>query len=38
MRRGGRDLTSEDLRRIEQAFPIGATAGDRYPDMSLVNR
>jgi aryl-alcohol dehydrogenase-like predicted oxidoreductase len=31
-------LTSEDLRRIEQAFPIGATAGDRYPNMSLVNR
>jgi aryl-alcohol dehydrogenase-like predicted oxidoreductase len=31
-------LTGDDLRRIEEAFPKGATAGDRYPDMSTVNR
>jgi aryl-alcohol dehydrogenase-like predicted oxidoreductase len=37
---GGVDvqLTEEDLRRIDEAFPKGATAGDRYPDMSTVNR
>jgi len=32
------ELTDEDLSRIEQAFPRGATAGKRYPDMSNVNR
>ncbi|MFL5954893.1 MAG: aldo/keto reductase [Gaiellaceae bacterium] len=32
------ELTDEDLERIEEAFPKGATAGDRYPDMSTVNR
>jgi aryl-alcohol dehydrogenase-like predicted oxidoreductase len=31
-------LTQTDLDRIESAFPKGATAGDRYPDMSTVNR
>jgi aryl-alcohol dehydrogenase-like predicted oxidoreductase len=31
-------LTPEELDRIETAFPKGATAGDRYPDMSTVNR
>jgi aryl-alcohol dehydrogenase-like predicted oxidoreductase len=31
-------LTDEDLARLEAAFPKGATAGDRYPDMSTVNR
>ena len=30
-------LTSEELQRIESAFPKGATAGDRYPNMSTVN-
>ncbi|MGH2662688.1 MAG: aldo/keto reductase [Actinomycetota bacterium] len=30
-------LTPEDLARIEAALPKGATAGDRYPDMSAVN-
>ena len=36
---GGADvqLTSEELQRIESAFPKGATAGDRYPNMSTVN-
>lgn len=33
-------LTSEDLARIESAFPFGATAGERYPSaaMSAVHR
>jgi aryl-alcohol dehydrogenase-like predicted oxidoreductase len=31
-------LTPEDLRRIEAAFPIGGTAGARYENMTLVNR
>jgi aryl-alcohol dehydrogenase-like predicted oxidoreductase len=31
-------LTKEDLRRIDEAFPQGLTAGDRYLDMSMVNR
>ena len=32
-------LTQEDLRRLEEAFPHGAAAGNRYPDsvMHLVN-
>jgi len=32
------ELTAEDLERIEAAFPKGPTAGDRYADMSSVNR
>jgi aryl-alcohol dehydrogenase-like predicted oxidoreductase len=32
------ELGEDDLQRIEAAFPKGATAGDRYPDMSTVNR
>jgi aryl-alcohol dehydrogenase-like predicted oxidoreductase len=32
------ELTAADLERLEKAFPMGAAAGDRYPDMSLVNR
>ena len=31
------ELSEEDLRRIDEAAPAGATAGDRYPDMSRVN-
>jgi aryl-alcohol dehydrogenase-like predicted oxidoreductase len=31
-------LLPDDLARIEQVFPKGATVGDRYPDMSTVNR
>ncbi|MCC5637094.1 aldo/keto reductase [Nostoc sp. CHAB 5844] len=31
-------LTPEDLNRIEAAAPKGGTAGERYPDMSTVNR
>ena len=32
------ELTPADLERLERAFPAGAAAGDRYPDMSTVNR
>ena len=31
-------LTAEDMRRLEEAFPAGATSGDRYANMSTVNR
>jgi aryl-alcohol dehydrogenase-like predicted oxidoreductase len=31
-------LSDEDLRRLDQAAPVGAAAGDRYPDMSTVHR
>jgi aryl-alcohol dehydrogenase-like predicted oxidoreductase len=34
----GITLTPEDLRRIDEAAPKGVTAGQRYPDMSTVNR
>jgi aryl-alcohol dehydrogenase-like predicted oxidoreductase len=32
------ELSPADLARIDEAAPRGATAGDRYPDMSTVNR
>lgn len=32
------ELSEEDLRRLDEAVPRGVTAGDRYPDMSTVNR
>jgi aryl-alcohol dehydrogenase-like predicted oxidoreductase len=31
-------LTDDDLRRLDEAAPVGAAQGDRYPDMSTVNR
>ncbi|HEY9622102.1 MAG TPA: aldo/keto reductase [Crinalium sp.] len=31
-------LTPDDLARIDAVAPKGVTAGDRYPDMSSVNR
>ena len=31
------ELTDDDLRRLDEAAPKGATAGDRYPDMSGVH-
>jgi aryl-alcohol dehydrogenase-like predicted oxidoreductase len=31
-------LDAEDLQRLDEAAPVGAAAGDRYPDMSAVNR
>jgi aryl-alcohol dehydrogenase-like predicted oxidoreductase len=32
------ELTDEDLQGLNEAAPKGATAGERYPDMSTVNR
>jgi aryl-alcohol dehydrogenase-like predicted oxidoreductase len=32
------ELTGADLERLDEAFPSGAAAGDRYADMSTVNR
>ncbi|MGO9114060.1 MAG: aldo/keto reductase [Thermoguttaceae bacterium] len=32
------ELNSEDLQWLDEAIPRGATAGQRYPDMSTVNR
>jgi aryl-alcohol dehydrogenase-like predicted oxidoreductase len=32
------ELTDEDLGSIDEAAPKGVAAGDRYPDMSSVNR
>ncbi|HZQ81805.1 MAG TPA: aldo/keto reductase [Gaiellaceae bacterium] len=32
------ELTDDDLRRLDEAFPHGVAAGDRYADMSTVNR
>ena len=32
------ELTADELARLERAFPVGVAAGDRYPDMSTVNR
>lgn len=31
-------LTEADLERLDRAFPVGAAAGERYADMSPVNR
>lgn len=31
-------LTREDLKDLDALAPRGATAGQRYPDMSTVNR
>jgi aryl-alcohol dehydrogenase-like predicted oxidoreductase len=32
------ELTPDDLARLDAVIPRGAAAGDRYPDMSPVNR
>ena len=32
------ELTPEDLARLDEAAPQGAAAGDRYRDMSYVDR
>jgi aryl-alcohol dehydrogenase-like predicted oxidoreductase len=32
------ELTDEELERLDQAFPQGAAAGERYPDMSSIDR
>jgi aryl-alcohol dehydrogenase-like predicted oxidoreductase len=31
-------LTDEELRRIDEVFPVGAASGDRYGDMTPVHR
>jgi aryl-alcohol dehydrogenase-like predicted oxidoreductase len=31
-------LSADDLRRLDEIAPVGAAAGDRYPDMSSVGR
>jgi aryl-alcohol dehydrogenase-like predicted oxidoreductase len=31
-------LTADELERLDAAVPAGAAAGERYPDMSTVNR
>jgi len=31
-------LSAEDLKRLDEAAPVGVAAGDRYPNMSAVNR
>jgi aryl-alcohol dehydrogenase-like predicted oxidoreductase len=32
------DLGADELARLDEIAPVGAAAGDRYPDMSFVNR
>ncbi|MEU2350544.1 aldo/keto reductase [Modestobacter sp. NPDC049651] len=32
------ELTADDLRALDEVAPVGAAAGDRYPDMSSVHR
>ena len=32
------ELTEDELVRLDEVFPAGAAAGDRYSDMSTVNR
>jgi len=34
----GVELSDEDLRRIDEVAPVGVAAGDRYADMSPVDR
>jgi aryl-alcohol dehydrogenase-like predicted oxidoreductase len=31
------ELTPEELARIDEVFPRGVTAGDRYADMSTID-
>jgi aryl-alcohol dehydrogenase-like predicted oxidoreductase len=31
-------LSEDELRRIDEIAPKGVAAGERYPDMSSVNR
>jgi aryl-alcohol dehydrogenase-like predicted oxidoreductase len=32
------ELSADDLARIDDAAPVGAAAGERYPDMSSIDR
>ncbi len=31
-------LSADELDRLDELAPVGAAAGERYPDMSTVNR
>jgi aryl-alcohol dehydrogenase-like predicted oxidoreductase len=31
-------FTADELRTLDDVMPAGAASGDRYPDMSTVNR
>jgi aryl-alcohol dehydrogenase-like predicted oxidoreductase len=32
------ELTQAELDRLADAFPLGAAAGERYPDMTSIDR
>jgi len=32
------ELDKEDLQRLDEVVPVGVAAGDRYPDMSPIDR
>ncbi|MFL5825111.1 MAG: aldo/keto reductase [Thermoleophilaceae bacterium] len=32
------ELTDDDLRRLDELAPVGVAAGERYPDMSSIDR
>ena len=32
------ELTDADIEHLNEAIPLGSAAGDRYPNMSTVNR
>jgi aryl-alcohol dehydrogenase-like predicted oxidoreductase len=32
------ELSDSELERLDEAVPVGATAGERYPDMSTIDR
>ena len=32
------ELTADDLARLDEAAPVGAASGERYPDMSSIDR
>ena len=32
------ELTNEDVTRLDELFPPGAAAGERYADMSPIDR
>ena len=31
------ELTEDDMRALDEAVPVGAAAGERYPDMSSID-
>ena len=38
VRAAGLELSDGDLRRLAEAFPVGVAHGERYPDMSHIDR